>query len=86
MKSFHIVRDIFGFAIVAALGIVGLWLCRLVVANPVAFIALFVPTIFAWSLLVVGILGMIWVIVERLVAGVIARHRAKALQAKRDGP
>ena len=78
MKSSHTMRDIFGFATLAVIGIIGLWLLRLVFANPVAFIVLFVPSVIAWSLLAVGILGMIWVIVEKLVSSVIARRRGKA--------
>ncbi len=70
-------RDFFGFAILAILGVTGLWLCRLVLANAFAFVLLFVPTIAAGALLVVGIIGMIWSVVDWLLSVVKARHRTK---------
>jgi len=79
MKHSHTMRDFFGFAILAILGIAGLWLCRLVFANAFAFVLLFVPTIAAGALLLVGIIGMIWTVVDRLLSVVKARHCTKKI-------
>jgi len=66
MKQFHTIRDVSGFAFLIALGIGGLWLCRMVLSNAFAFVLLFFPAIVALSVCVVGIVGIFWVLIDRI--------------------
>jgi hypothetical protein len=66
MKQFHTIRDVSGFAVLFGLGAGGLWLCRMVLSNAFAFVLLFFPTIVALSVCVVGLLGVFWVLIERI--------------------
>jgi hypothetical protein len=82
MKSSHTLWTFLGFAVLAVLGVGGLWLCRDVFGPGLKYLVLFGPAVAAGSLLLIGFVGMIWLLVEWFVSGVIARRKAKASKQK----
>jgi hypothetical protein len=82
MKFSQTLWSFIGFALLAILGIGGLWLCRDVFGPGLTYLVLFGPAVAAGSLLLIGVLGMIWLLVERLVSSVMARRKAKASKKK----